>query len=207
VKISDSISRPDSNNNDMPPDSKKPAAPPEGHVKASTGRRLIAAAVLIGLAIGGLALVDRFRGRPAGLTPPHEPSEALFTPPAAEPNHVPVKPDQPTLAPPPPKIINNEILVPAPRATSAAPLQEAAPDGAPAEKTASTPGKAYLVQVGVFTSPANAQALQKQLQRAGVEAHLETRVQIGPFKDKREAEKALARAKKLGINAVLVNSR
>jgi DedD protein len=191
----------------MPPDSKKPAAPPEGHVRASTGRRLIAAAVLIGLAIGGLALVDRFRGRPAGLTPPHEPSEALFTPPAAEPTLPTAKPDQPVTPPPPPKIINNEILAPAPRVTSAAPLPHAAPDGAAAEKAASIPGKAYLVQAGVFTSPANAQTLQKQLQRAGIEAHLETRVQIGPFKDRRGAEKALARAKKLGINAVLVNSR
>jgi DedD protein len=191
----------------MPPNSNKPAAPPQEQARASTGRRLIAAAVLIGLAIGGLALVDRFRERPAGLTPPHEPSEALITPPAAEPNLPTAKPDQSITPPPPPKIINNEMLAPAPRATSATPLPQAAPDGPPAEKTASTPGKAYLVQVGVFTSPANAQALQKQLQRAGIEAHLETRVQIGPFKDKREADKALVRAKKLGINAVLVNSR
>jgi DedD protein len=192
----------------MPPNSNKPAAPPQEQARASTGRRLIAAAVLIGLAIGGLALVDRFRERPAGLTPPHEPSEALITPPAAESNLPTAKPDQPIIIPPPPpKIINNEMLAPAPRATSAKPLPQAAPDGPPGEKAASTPGKAYLIQVGVFTSPANAQALQKQLQRAGIEAHLETRVQIGPFTDKREADKALVRAKKLGINAVLVNSR
>jgi DedD protein len=62
-----------------------------------------------------------------------------------------------------------------------------------------------MIQVGVFTSPANAQALQKQLQRAGIEAHLETRVQLGPFEDKRDADKALSRARKLGINAVLVS--
>jgi DedD protein len=191
----------------MPPNSNKPAAPPQEQARASTGRRLIAAAVLIGLAIGGLALVDRFRERPAGLKPPHEPSEALITPPAAEPTLPRAKPDQPITPPPPPKIINNEILAPAPRGTSATPLPQTAPDAPPAEKTASTQGKAYLVQVGVFTSPANAQALQKQLQRAGIEAHLETRVQIGPFKDKREADKALSRAKKLGINAVLVISR
>ena len=64
-----------------------------------------------------------------------------------------------------------------------------------------------MIQVGVFTSPANAQALQKQLRRAGIESHLETRVHLGPFKDKRDAEKALARAKRLGINAVLVSAR
>jgi DedD protein len=64
-----------------------------------------------------------------------------------------------------------------------------------------------MVQVGVFTSTANAQALQKQLQRAGLDAHLETRVQLGPFKDRLDADRALARAKKLGINSVLVSSR
>lgn len=191
----------------MPPNSNKPEAPAQEQAKSSTGRRLIAAAVLIGLAIGGLALVDRFRERPAGLTPPHEPSEALITPPTAEPDLPAAKPGQSITPPPPPKIINNETLAPAPRATGASPLSQAAPGAPPPEKTASNPGKAYLVQVGVFTSPANAQALQKQLQRAGIEAHLETRVQIGPFKDKREADKALVRAKKLGINAVVVGSR
>jgi cell division septation protein DedD len=206
-KISDSISRPDSNSDDMPPNSSNPAAPPQQPAKSSTGRRLIAAVVLIGLATGGLALVDRFRQRPAGLTPPHEPSEALITPPAAGPNLRTANPEQPITPPPPPKIINNETLVPPSRATSSSPLPQAAADGSPAEKIASTPGKAYLVQVGVFRSPANAQALQKQLRRAGIEAHLETRVQIGPFKDKRDADKALVRAKKLGINAVLVGSR
>ena len=69
------------------------------------------------------------------------------------------------------------------------------------------PGKAYMVQVGVFSLPANAQALQKQLQREGFESHLETRVQLGPFKNKRDADKALARAKKLDINAVLISAR
>ena len=76
-----------------------------------------------------------------------------------------------------------------------------------AESATLISGKTYLVQVGIFNSPANAQALQKQLQRAGIQAHLETRVQLGPFKDKHDADKALARARKLGIDAVLVSAR
>jgi DedD protein len=192
----------------MPPNSNKPQAPAPEQPQSSTGRRLIAAAVLIGLAIGGLALADRFRERPAGLAPPHEPSEALIAPPAAETNVLAAKPDQPVTPPPPPIVINNEALAPAPAATSGSPLPQAVSrDAPPAEKSASNPGKAYMVQMGVFASPANAQALQKQLRHAGIDAHLETRVQIGPFKDKREADKALVRAKKLGINAVLVGSR
>ena len=61
-----------------------------------------------------------------------------------------------------------------------------------------------MVQAGTFRSTANARALQQQLQRAGVTAHLETRVQLGPFKNRRDADKALARTKQLGIAAVLI---
>jgi DedD protein len=185
----------------MPSNSSKPVAPPQKETKSRTGRRLIAAAVLIGLAIGGLALVDRFRERPAGLTPPHEPSQALITPPTRQSDVPALKPEAPTTPPPPPQVDNNETLAPPPRTISATPSPP------PATQTALVQGKAYMIQVGVFTSPANAQALQQQLQRAGIEAHLETRVQLGPFKDKRDAERALARAKKLGINAVLVSAR
>jgi DedD protein len=101
-------------------------------------------------------------------------------------------------------VVNSETLS-SPHASGQA--RTPAAEAALAGDTGVAPGKAYVVQVGVFTSPANALALQKQLRRAGIEAHLETRVQLGPFKDKRDADRALARAKKLGINAVLVGSR
>jgi DedD protein len=191
----------------MPPQLSKPAATSQEETKSRTGRRLIAAAVLIGLAIGGLALVDRFRDRPAAPIPSHEPSQALITPPAQESDVPAVKPETAVLPPPPPQVVNNEKLAPPAHATSVTPTPPPVTEAAPAEKTALIAGKAYMIQVGVFTSPANAQALQKQLQRAGIEAHLETRVQLGPFKDKRDADKALARAKKLGIDAVLFSAR
>jgi len=193
------------NNKVMPTPPSKPAAPPQQESKSPAGRRLIGAVVLIGLAIGGLALVDRFRDRPAGLTPSHEPAQALITTPAPEPAAPPGNPTPAVIPPPPPLVVNNETLSPPPRATGATTPQAA--QSTPTEMPPQVPGKAYLIQVGVFTSPANAQALQKQLLSAGMEAHLETRVQLGPFKDKQEADKALARAKKLGINAVLVSAR
>ena len=65
----------------------------------------------------------------------------------------------------------------------------------------------YLVQAGVFTSTANAQSLQQKLAKAGIRAKVETRVQLGPYKDRREAEQALAKLKKLGVNAVMVPAR
>ena len=192
-------------NKDMPTNSSEPVAPVQEETNSPAGRRLIGAAVLIGLAIGSLALVDRFRDRPAGLTPPHEPSQALITTPGPEPAAPPGNPAPAVTPPPPPQVVNNETLAPPPRAAATTPPPVA--NTVSAEKSVLVPGKAYMIQVGVFTSPANAQALQKQLHRAGIEAHLETRVQLGPFKDRREADKAFARAKQLGINAVLVSAR
>ena len=64
-----------------------------------------------------------------------------------------------------------------------------------------------LIAVAALIGLAFGGALQKQLQREGFESHLETRVQLGPFKNKHDADKALARARKLGINAMLVSAR
>ena len=118
-----------------------------------------------------------------------------------------LKAEPPITPPPPPQVVNNGTLAPPLGSAGVRPSQPPVTQTAPADITAVVPGKAYMIQVGVFASPANARALQKKLRRAGIEANLETRVQLGPFKDKREADKALARAKKLGINAVLVSSR
>jgi cell division protein FtsN len=181
----------------------KLAAPAAEPPPARTGRRLISAAALIALALGTLTLVDRFREVPVDPAPPNEPSQALITTPAPE-TAVPTTSPEPAIdPPPPPQVTKDATLTPPPSAPAVLP-PAAMTHAAPVEKDA---GKAYMVQVGVFTSPANAEALQKQLRRAGINAHLETRVRLGPFKDKREAEKILARAKKLGINAVLIGSR
>jgi DedD protein len=72
---------------------------------------------------------------------------------------------------------------------------------------AATEDASYVVQAGVFTSPANARTLQQRLAKAGIRAKVETRVQLGPYKDRREAEQALAKLKKLGVSAVMVPAR
>src|SRR4051812_48047889 len=48
-----------------------PASLSEETKQSSMGKRLIVAAILIGLAIGGLALVDELRSRPKFLLAPH----------------------------------------------------------------------------------------------------------------------------------------
>jgi DedD protein len=129
----------------------------------------------------------------------------LIAPPVQESGALTTGPASPVVPPPPPQVVNNETLSPPPPAATAS--SQSAPVTESLSENNALAGKAYLIQVGVFTSPANAQALQKQLKRAGIDARLETRVQLGPFKDKRDADKALARARKLGINAVLVSAR
>jgi DedD protein len=182
------------NNN---PNNAPAGAPTAQRLKQRASRRLLAALLLIGVAIGGLALMERWRQPPAIIPPPHEPSQALIAPPSPEPLAEPLQSNHPAEPPPPPRVVNSEKrLAPAP----ASPPAGAKINAKPAPAT----DKAYVVQVGVFMSPANAQALQQQLVKAGIPAHTETRVQLGPFQDRREAETALAKVKKLGVNAVLV---
>lgn len=64
-----------------------------------------------------------------------------------------------------------------------------------------------MVQVGVFSSAANAEALRDRLRQAGIQAQTETRLQVGPFKDRAEAERTLLRLKELGVKGVVVPQR
>ncbi|QLG87928.1 SPOR domain-containing protein [Chitinibacter bivalviorum] len=63
--------------------------------------------------------------------------------------------------------------------------------------------RGYSVQAGVFLLSNNAEKLLGQLQQAGIPAYLETRVQIGPFKTKAEADAAVKKLKALGITPVV----
>jgi cell division protein FtsN len=164
---------------------------------AST-RRLILAIVLGVAAVAGLTVTERMRERVPAPTPPHEPSQALITTAAPVPEQSAAASQMPP--PAPPEIKNDEKL----ESPQAGVSESTIVDSKPSAKPATPVDTHYMVQLGVFNSTANAQSLQKQLARAGINAHLETFVKVGPFKDKREAEKALARARKFGIQAVLV---
>lgn len=66
-----------------------------------------------------------------------------------------------------------------------------------------SPANSYTLQAGAFLHASNAEKLLRQVQRAGIPVYLETRVQIGPFRSKAEAEAALFKLRKLGIDPVL----
>jgi DedD protein len=190
-------------NNKTNPINAPVGAPAPEQLKQRANRRLLVALMLIAVAIGGLYLMERWRQRPAITAPPHEPAQALIAPPSPESAAEPAQAGHPAAPPPPPQVLNNERLAPPTKPAAASPPASAKISAKPAPAT----GNAYVVQVGVFTSPANAQALHRQLLKAGLPAQTETRVQLGPFRDRREAELALAKVKKLGVDAVLVAPR
>ena len=115
--------------------------------------------------------------------------------PAAQPGHGnPASPSETPAAPLP-----EQKSVP-PAAASKPVAQAAAPT--PSEPTASSKG--FIVQVGVFMSAANARTLQNKLAEKGIPTHTETRVVVGPFKDRAEAEAVIRQLKELGVSGVVV---
>jgi DedD protein len=62
----------------------------------------------------------------------------------------------------------------------------------------------FLVQAGVFTSPELAEELHAKLTLSGISSTLETRVQIGPFRTRQEAELAQQKLRELGVESVLL---
>lgn len=81
-----------------------------------------------------------------------------------------------------------------------------APTPAPAVVAPSAPRlfSGFLLQAGVFSSIQRAEELHARLTLSGVQSTLETRVQVGPFRTRHEAEMAQAKLKELGVEAILV---
>lgn len=65
----------------------------------------------------------------------------------------------------------------------------------------------FVLQAGVFSSIQRAEELHARLTLSGVPSTLETRVQVGPFRTRQEAEAAQAKLRELGIQAILVPPR
>ncbi len=59
--------------------------------------------------------------------------------------------------------------------------------------------KQYVFQMGIFNDVAKAQHLSEKLKESGVSSRIEVRVQVGPFKTRKEAETARKKLLALGI--------
>lgn len=87
--------------------------------------------------------------------------------------------------------------------------EKAPPPPPPPQTTASSgggggSGKGYAVQLGVFKDLTNAMQMQEKLGQHGIQSYTETKLNVGPFKNKAEAEQAMAKLRGMGINAMLV---
>lgn len=87
----------------------------------------------------------------------------------------------PQRAPPPAPVTISPLPYPAPQQTA----------------------QGYIVQAGVFLQTPKAENYLLQLKTAGIPAYIESRVQIGPFKDKATAEAAVQKLRQLGIEPVV----
>ncbi len=126
-------------------------------------------------------------------------------PPAPPPQSAPVKAPPPAALPPQPAPTAPPMAPPPAAQKPAAPPPPPAfapPPVAPAvSPTAASVG--YQVQLGLFSNLDNAARLVEKLQRQGIAVKTETRVQVGPFQTRAEAEEAMSKLKELGLSPLL----
>lgn len=112
-------------------------------------------------------------------------------------------------ASPAPQAVTTQPVITAPSVSTPPVNKPAAPQPAaplsplPVKVTGSAEGQ-YQVQLGLFSHPDNATALLRRLQENGVSAHLESRVVLGPFKDKASAKAAVQQLRALGVQPIVV---
>jgi DedD protein len=104
----------------------------------------------------------------------------------------------------PPPVVAEPRTVPAlagpPMHTPTAP-----PQGTPNVAGVQGP-RPFVLQMGVFNNVDNAQELLARLQKNGLPAQIEARVQVGPFTTKAEADAARAKLKAMGLDPGLLMS-
>ena len=170
-------------------------------------------------------------------SPPVEPPVIATLPKPIQPAPETIQPQGaqsiPRLPPPPPPSVNNEPLAPgesvgqvklaqAPAASDIVPEStggasravartssrpSADPSPTPAALKVAPSATGYVVQLGVFASVEHAQSLQSKLKEQGIPTTLETRVIVGPFQDRAEADAAQKKLSALGISGLVARRK
>ncbi|MDC7708900.1 SPOR domain-containing protein [Vogesella indigofera] len=160
-------------------------------------------------------------GSPAGVTPlspPQIQAPQARTPAVASSKALPdsTAKSSSTTAPPRSEPPRRDSTVPAPGIATApppapairVPLANNPPTALPRLPTPSIAPQGssfgYQVQLGLFSSPDNAEKLVADLKKRGITARTETRVQLGPFRTRAEAEEAMQRLRALGYQPLLI---
>jgi DedD protein len=127
------------------------------------------------------------------------------------------KPAAPAVEPPKKAIVETRppaaIPAPAPESARAKALLEGKESAKPAATAAKPDAGRFVVQVGAFADAAAAREMRGKVEKLGLKSYMQvvetssgnrTRVRAGPFDSRDEAEKALAKAKAAGLNAVVL---
>jgi DedD protein len=200
------------------------ATPNIDDVRRQSRHRLIGASLLVLVAVVGFPMVFDTQPRPISvdlpILIPAQPAVSPLTPVAAAPTASDAPPAEATPAPAPaPAVVApvKPVAQPAekpaekaadkpsakPPAQAAAPVAEAQ---TPTKPDAS--GERFVVQVGAYADVASARVVRQKIERAGLKTYTQvaktpqgnrTRVRLGPFNSRAEAERAAQKIKSLGL--------
>ncbi len=202
-------------------------------------RRLIGAAVLVGVGIVGFPLLFETQPRPISVdipivipsrdnAPPLTLPPARSTPPPLAQAPAPVVAEPAPAAPPAPAVPVVEAASPRPAPVASAPapdnsseaqraqaLLEGKPVAAAPSPVASEAKPArFVVQAGAYSDAATLREARQKVERLGLKTYTQvveteggarTRVRVGPFDTREEAEKAAARIKSSGMAANILS--
>jgi DedD protein len=204
-------------------------------VRKRAKHRLIGAAVLVLIGVVGFPLLFDSQPRPVPVDIAIEIPAKQSVKPLAPVTAAPAAPVAPAPAPATPvapaavaAVAPAPVAAPpapaAPLAAAPAPPAAARPadDSARAKAlledkpvtTESTAEQRLVVQVGAFSDVAKAREVRQKLEKAGLKTYTQvadskegkrTRVRVGPFASKEEADKAAAKIKALGLTATILS--
>jgi len=153
---------------------------------------------------------------PQPVSPPAASSPAAVdNPPPAAPAVTPAPAAPPAPAPPPAKSEPAPKPAAKPETKKSAPAPKAVEksQSAPTSKTNEKSAGNFVVQVAALNDAAKAKQMEQQLAGAGIKAYTEgvpttkgkvTRVRVGPFKTREEAEKMRDKLKSIGLSGNIV---
>lgn len=174
-------------------------------------RRLLGAAVLVGIGIIAFPIVFESQPRPVPMDlpiviPAKERSEAPRSVAAADlPASLPEALEQQVQEQPGPA---PESQAPVVQVQAPAPAPVKPPEPTPTPTPTANNTARFVVQVGAFADKAAAQTARRKLEAKGLKTYAQVaktkdgdriRVRLGPFADRAEAEKAAAKAKAAGL--------
>jgi DedD protein len=154
-----------------------------------------------------------------GLDPKEEVVTAAKPAAADQPKPAPEPAANTAEAAPKPPVVKAEVKPAAPKTDKPEPVTKPKDDGNKARallegKPPAAAGERHVVQVGAFSDPAKVREVRRKLEQAGLSTFTQsvegkdgkatTRVRVGPFTSREEADKAAAKVRKLDLPAAVL---